>query len=40
MSDHDRARTFYRLLLHSYPRAHRERYGEEMEEAFIVLLRL
>ena len=40
MSDHDRARTFYRLLLHAYPKAYRERYGYEMEEAFIALLRL
>ncbi len=40
MSDHDRARTVYRLLLHAYPKAYRERYGDEMEEAFIALLRL
>ncbi len=40
MSDHEPARTFYRLLLHAYPQAYRERYGDEMEEAFIALLRL
>ena len=40
MIDHDRARTLYRFLLHAYPKAYRERYGNEMEEAFLALLRL
>ena len=34
------ARRVYRGLLRLYPRAHRERFGAEMEEAFATLLRL
>lgn len=37
--DH-RARRSYRALLRAYPRQHRERYGPEMEEAFVALLRM
>jgi hypothetical protein len=33
------ARRLYRVLLRAHPRAMRERYGEEMEETFLVLLR-
>jgi putative ABC transport system permease protein len=36
----DRARRTYRVLLRAYPPAYRERYGTEMEEAFITLLQL
>jgi predicted permease len=32
------ARRIYRVLLRAYPRAMRERYGEEMEETFLALL--
>ncbi|NNF27903.1 MAG: ABC transporter permease [Gemmatimonadetes bacterium] len=32
------ARRFYRILLRAYPPAFRERYGEDMEEAFAYLL--
>lgn len=35
-----RARRRYRRLLLLYPRAHRERYGREMEHAFLTLLRM
>ena len=33
------ARRSYRVLLRAYPREMRERYGEEMEETFLALLR-
>jgi hypothetical protein len=33
------ARRIYRVLLAAYPREHRERYGPEMEDAFLTLLR-
>lgn len=33
------ARRLYRVLLRAYPRGMRERYGEEMVEAFLALLR-
>jgi putative ABC transport system permease protein len=39
MSD-TRARRVYRLLLWAYPAAHRERWGAEMEDAFLALLRM
>ena len=32
------ARRIYRVLLRAYPRAMRERCGEEMEETFLALL--
>ena len=32
-------RRIYRILLRAYPRAFRERYGGDMEEAFVYLLR-
>lgn len=36
----DRTRARYRLLLRAWPREHRERYGHEMEETFLALLRV
>jgi putative ABC transport system permease protein len=36
---HVGARRLYRLLLLAWPRAHRARYGEEMEASFLALLR-
>lgn len=36
----ERDRRRYRTLLRAWPRAHRERYGTEMEEAFLALLRM
>jgi putative ABC transport system permease protein len=38
MMDEARDRARYRLLLRAYPKAHRQRSGGEMEEAFITLL--
>lgn len=38
--EEERARRLYRLLLGAYPPEHRERYGPEMEDAFLALLRL
>jgi len=40
MMDEARDRARYRLLLRACPKAHRQRSGDEMEEAFITLLRL
>ncbi len=37
--DERRARRAYRLLLRVWPAEHRERFGSEMEEAFLALLR-
>lgn len=39
MMDQARHRARYRLLLRAYPKAHRQRSCDEMEEAFITLLR-
>ena len=35
-----RTRSVYRALLRAYPLSHRNRYGTEMEDAFIALLRM
>jgi putative ABC transport system permease protein len=36
---HDRGRRIYRVLLRVFPRWYRERFGAEMEETFVLLLR-
>ena len=38
--DEGRARAWYRLLLRAYPAEYRHRYGADMEEAFLTLLRV
>ena len=38
--NHIRDRRRYRALLRAWPREHRDRYGAEMEEAFLALLRM